>query len=70
MPHPLASQIQTAVDINPILIGDGFHVEATNEKVTLRGNVSTFYKKQMAQEVAREVAGDVLVENNISVEWN
>lgn len=70
MLYPLASQIQAAVDINPILIGDGFHVEASHEKVTLRGNVSTFYKKQMAQEVAREVAGDVIVENDITVTWN
>ena len=70
MLQPLIQQIQAAVAINPFLVGDGFHVEASDDKLTLHGTVSTFYKKQMAQEAVREIAGNVKVENEIEVTWN
>lgn len=67
---PLVQQIHAAVAVNPYLVGDGFCVEASDDKLTLRGTVSTFYKKQMAQEAVREIVGDVPVENAIEVTWN
>jgi hypothetical protein len=43
------------------------HVELFPERIVLRGQVNTFYLKQLAQHGAREVLPNVRLENAIEV---
>ena len=43
------------------------NVIVTEHEIELRGEVSTFYLKQVAQEIARKVAADRLIRNLLQV---
>jgi hypothetical protein len=63
--RPLA---QTALSDSPIFDLRDLVVEEGEEALVLRGSVSSFYHKQMAQELVRAVAGrEVDVVNSIDV---
>ena len=44
-------------------------VEAADGRVVLKGNVSTFFQKQMAQEAVRRIDGVQQIENLLQVNW-
>lgn len=63
--RPLA---QSALADSPIFDLRDLVVEEGEEALVLRGSVSSFYHKQMAQEIVRAVAGrEVDVVNSIDV---
>jgi hypothetical protein len=63
---PLA---QSALSESPIFDLRDLVVEAGEDALVLHGSVSSFYHKQMAQEVVRAVAGrEVDVVNSIAVQ--
>lgn len=45
-------------------------VEQQDDVLTIRGNVSSFYHKQLAQEVVRAIAGSIKVVNLVRVEYD
>ena len=44
--------------------------ETSNGHVTLRGTVTSYFEKQMAQEAIRKVDGVAGIENNLQVSWH
>lgn len=61
-------QAQTALNRCPIRILRAIRVDHAGETLVLHGNVSSFYQKQLAQEVVRSVVDDVELLNTISVD--
>ena len=59
---------QRALDASPIYEIRHLKIEQSDDGLTLRGQVSSFYHKQVAQELIRYVAGDAAVTNSIMVE--
>jgi osmotically-inducible protein OsmY len=66
---PLFDRIRDALITNPHLPTKQVHVEANADCVVLRGNVSSFYEKQMAQEAIRRVDGVQRIDNLLEVNW-
>jgi len=58
---------QEALQASPIFALREVRVEQTGESLLLSGRVSSFYHKQLAQEVVRAVANGVEVVNTIDV---
>ena len=67
---PLADQVIRVVTLSPYLNQNGLEVETVDGEVTLRGTVSSYYQKQMAQETIRELDGVDVVKNDLKVDWN
>lgn len=59
---------QVALATNPIFALRELRVERDGEALLISGRVSTFYYKQLAQEVVRTVARGVVVVNSIQVD--
>ena len=66
---PLLDQVRGALSRSPYLSPRQVQIEATNGNVRLAGTVSSFYQKQMAQELVRRVDGVETVENQLQVNW-
>ena len=66
---PLDHQVSTALERNPHTARRNLRFEADEGRVTLRGVVTTYYQKQMAQEVVRHVDGVHEVANELEVIW-
>ena len=58
---------QSALSTRPIHELRGLRVEGQNGALVIRGNVSTFYHKQLAQEVVRAVCREIDLINSVSV---
>jgi osmotically-inducible protein OsmY len=65
----LDSRISVAIEKNPHLRRRKVHFEAHEGCVVLRGSVSSYYQKQMAQESLRRVQGVERIENQLEVNW-
>ncbi|MGI8982072.1 MAG: BON domain-containing protein [Pirellulaceae bacterium] len=63
----LADRVDNALVTNPYLTGRTLRFETDGGRVILRGNVSTWYQKQMAQEHLRRVEGVELIDNCLEV---
>jgi len=63
----LEDRVQNVIDHNPYLNRRRLHCEANDGHVVLRGEVRTFFQKQMAQESVRNVDGIVSIENCLEV---
>ena len=61
-------QAQTALAKSPIYDLRDLRVEQYNGSLMISGTVSSFYYKQLAQEVVRAICRDVEVINSILVE--
>jgi len=59
---------QSALAASPVYDLRDVQVEQREDSLVLSGHVSSFYHKQLAQEVVRLVAGEVTVTNSIDVE--
>ncbi len=66
---PLGDRVLSALEQNPHVGGRSVQFETSEGRVTLRGVVSTFYQKQMAQEVIRRVDGVEEIANELEVSW-
>ena len=66
----LTDRVQSALDRNPHLPRNHFHMEARQGRVILRGKVKSFFHKQMAQESLRRIEGVDAIENHLEVDWN
>jgi osmotically-inducible protein OsmY len=65
----LFQRIHDALLTNPHVPSHKVRVEAAGGRVVLKGQVSTFFQKQMAQEAIRRVDGVELIDNLLEVNW-
>jgi osmotically-inducible protein OsmY len=63
----LQTRAQDALSNSTLPVLREIRVEAGGQGLHLHGSVSSFYHKQMAQEVVRSVTGDVRLFNSIAV---
>ncbi len=68
-PTPLFDRIHSALSTNPFVPSRQVSVEAADGRVVLKGNVGSFFQKQMAQEAIRRVDGVQLIDNLLEVTW-
>jgi osmotically-inducible protein OsmY len=66
---PLFDRIHDAITTNPHLPKKQVSVEAAEGRVVLKGNVRSFFQKQMAQEAIRRIDGVELIDNLLEVSW-
>lgn len=66
----LDHRIERVIDTNPYLVSRRVHIDLQGGQVTLRGVVSSFYHKQMAQEIVRRIEGVERIENELEVEYS
>lgn len=67
--RPLFDRICDALTTNPHVPFQNVRVEAADGRVVLKGSVSTFFQKQMAQEAIRRVDGVEQIDNLLQVNW-
>lgn len=65
----LDGRVQRALQRHPSLTNGKLQCETNDGRVTLRGVVSTYYQKQIAQELLRGVEGVREVVNHLEVNW-
>ncbi len=62
-------KVSSALRQNPHLQSRNMRFEASEGRVTLRGQVNSWYQKQMAQESLLRLEGIDRVENQLEVCW-
>ena len=62
--------VHSAIATNPYLAGRKLRYEAESGRVVLKGTVSTYFQKQMAQEALRHIDGVLEIENQLEVSWS
>ena len=65
----LYDRVDTAILRSPYLNKRELRFEADRGRVVLRGQVASYFHKQMAQEALRNVAGVETIENELEVVW-
>jgi osmotically-inducible protein OsmY len=63
----LDDQVETALQASPFVVRRNLRFETSEGRVTLRGQVRSYFHKQMAQESLRTVEGLDEIENLIEV---
>jgi osmotically-inducible protein OsmY len=67
---PLFDRIHEALITNPhVPSRRQVRVEAADGHVVLKGNVRSFFEKQMAQEAVRRIDGVAMIDNLLEVNW-
>ena len=66
---PLEDRVLNALERNPYISRRTLRFETSEGRVTLRGNVATYFQKQMAQEAIRHVVGVHEITNELEVCW-
>jgi osmotically-inducible protein OsmY len=67
---PLFERIHEALTMNPhVPSRRQVQVEAADGRVVLKGNVRSFFEKQMAQEALRRIDGVERIDNLLEVNW-
>jgi osmotically-inducible protein OsmY len=66
---PLFDKIQEALTTSPHVSSREVRFEAADGRIILKGNVRSFFQKQMAQEVIRRIDGVEQIENLLEVNW-
>jgi hypothetical protein len=61
------SRAQEALSLSPVFALRELHVEQQGDSLVIQGLVSSFYHKQLAQEVIRTAAEGLEVVNSIQV---
>ena len=64
----VASRAQAALRKSPIYPLRDLDVELVGRKLIISGSVKTFYQKQLAQEVVRNVGANLQVVNEVRVD--
>jgi len=65
----LHHRVSKALARNPYLNRRRVRAEAANGRVRLEGVVTSYYQKQMAQEMLKSVDGIDEIDNRIEVNW-
>lgn len=65
----LADRVSSALRKSPYIQARNLRFEANEGHVTLRGQVTSWYQKQMAQETLLRLDGVDRVENQLEVCW-
>ena len=65
----LDAKISEAIENDPHVGQRQLRFESHDGRVILRGDVTSYYQKQMAQEALRRVDGVREIENQIEVIW-
>ena len=65
----LEDQVQSAIASSPYLSQRKVRFETQDGRVVLRGVVSSYFQKQMAQEALRSLAGVRQIDNLLEVNW-
>ncbi len=66
----LEDQIHEALELSPYLTrSKGVRCETQEGRVTIHGEVGTFFQKQMATEVLRKLRGVGEIDNQLHVTW-
>jgi osmotically-inducible protein OsmY len=65
----LDDRVFHALQCNPYVPRRNLRIETHSGRVTLRGEVGTFFQKQMAQEALRHVNGIREIDNELEVTW-
>ena len=68
-PLPLFDRIHSALSANPYVPTRQVRVETADGRVVLKGNVGSFFQKQMAQEAIRRIDGVQMIDNMLEVTW-
>lgn len=66
----LHQRIDEAILASPYLQQRQLKVQAKEGRVVLRGNLPSYFQKQIAQETIKRVEGVESIENEITVDWN
>lgn len=66
---PLEERVTDALERHPHLSRRALSVEAEAGRVILRGKVSSYFEKQLAQEAVRRVDGIHHIDNELEVNW-
>jgi osmotically-inducible protein OsmY len=66
----LDEKVSSALSQNPYVPSRNLRFETSDGRVTLHGQVSSWYQKQMAQETLLRVEGVDGVENRLEVCWS
>jgi hypothetical protein len=64
---PSEQRAQRALDSCPIYDLHGLHVQRTGKTLLITGRVSSFYHKQLVQEIVRAVVDGLEVVNSVDV---
>lgn len=67
--HSLETLVGSALLQSPYLATKNLRFETSQGRVVLRGQVNSYYQKQMAQETVRRLDGVHQVENHLEVTW-
>ena len=54
---------------HPLMKGKNVRIQQEKRRVILEGDVDSYYKKQMLQEVVKRMEGVEEIENRLLVEW-
>ena len=65
----LKDKAQEALQLNPYLTRNGLRCETNQGRVTLRGEVNSYFQKQMATETLRKLRGIEEIDNQPEVTW-
>jgi osmotically-inducible protein OsmY len=65
----LEDQVQLTLRHNPYLTRKPVHCEAREGRVVIRGEVGSFFQKQMATEALRKLRGIEQIDNQLEVVW-
>lgn len=65
----LADRARMALTRSPHVKPGGIELEARDGSITLRGQVRSYFQKQMAQEALRRIEGVHQIENLLQVNW-
>jgi osmotically-inducible protein OsmY len=66
---PFFDSIRTALISSPHVPTKKVNFEADSGNVVLKGHVSSFFQKQMAQEAILRVDGVQMIDNRLEVNW-
>ena len=63
----LEERVDVAVDQSPYLDGQEISIDRPSQRIVVRGVVTSYYEKQMAQETLLRIDGVECVENRLEV---
>lgn len=66
----LEDRVQNVIDHNPYLSRRKLQCETSEGHVVLRGQVQTYFQKQMAQESLKKIEGIISIDNCLEVADN
>lgn len=65
----LSEMVDSALETCPYFLRKEMDFETAEGRVVLRGEVQSYYQKQMAQEAVRRVDGVERIDNHLTVNW-